>query len=92
MEDDGIFYGHLVHFRVFCYILWTFGIIRGNLVYFFPFWYFVPRKIWQPCVPPTLGTIEKKPKLMTKKLLMGFLVSATNSMARFSNKNYFSLT
>jgi hypothetical protein len=24
MEDDGIFYEHLVHFMVFCYILWTF--------------------------------------------------------------------
>jgi hypothetical protein len=34
MEDDGIFYGHLVHFTVFCYILWTFGIVRCNLVYF----------------------------------------------------------
>jgi hypothetical protein len=31
MEDDGIFYGHLVHFKVFCYILWTFGIVRGNI-------------------------------------------------------------
>jgi hypothetical protein len=34
--------------QVFCYILWTFGIVRGNLVHFPPFWYFVPRKIWQP--------------------------------------------
>jgi hypothetical protein len=34
MEDVGIFYGLLVHFTVFCYILWTFGIVRGNLVYF----------------------------------------------------------
>jgi hypothetical protein len=48
MEDYGLFYGHLVLFTVFCYLLWTFGIVRGNLVYFFPFWYFVPRKIWQP--------------------------------------------
>jgi hypothetical protein len=48
MEDDGKFYGHLGHFTVFCYILWSFGIVRGNLVYFFPFWYFVRRKIWQP--------------------------------------------
>jgi hypothetical protein len=39
MEDDGIFYGDLVHFTVFCYILWTFSIVRGNLVYFSPFWY-----------------------------------------------------
>jgi hypothetical protein len=49
MEDVGIFCGHLVHFTVFCYILWTSGIVRGNLVHFPPFWYFVPRKIWQPC-------------------------------------------
>jgi hypothetical protein len=34
MEDVGIIYGHLVHFTVFCYILWTFGIVRRNLVYF----------------------------------------------------------
>jgi hypothetical protein len=33
-EDVGIFYGQLVHFTVFCYILWTFGKVRGNLVYF----------------------------------------------------------
>jgi hypothetical protein len=36
MEDDGIFYGHSVHFMVFCYISWTLGIVRGNLVYFSP--------------------------------------------------------
>jgi hypothetical protein len=33
MEDAGIFYGPSVHFMVFCYILRTFGIVRGNLVY-----------------------------------------------------------
>jgi hypothetical protein len=48
MEHVGIFYGRLVHFAVFCYIFWTFGIVRGNLVYILPFWFFVPRKIWQP--------------------------------------------
>jgi hypothetical protein len=37
MEYDGICNGHLVHFTVFCHILWTFGIVRGNLVYFFRF-------------------------------------------------------
>jgi hypothetical protein len=30
LEDGGTFYGHLVHFAVFCYILWTFD----NLAYF----------------------------------------------------------
>jgi hypothetical protein len=50
-----IFYGHLVHFTVFCYILSTFGIVRGNMYgIFFPFWYFVPRTIWQPCSPQIL--------------------------------------
>jgi hypothetical protein len=34
MDDVGIFYGHLVHFTVFCYILLTFGIVHGNLLYF----------------------------------------------------------
>jgi hypothetical protein len=34
MEVVGVFYGHLVHFTVFCYILWTFGIVCGNLVFF----------------------------------------------------------
>jgi hypothetical protein len=34
MEDVGIFYGHLVHFTVFSYILWTFDTVRDNLVYF----------------------------------------------------------
>jgi hypothetical protein len=32
-----IFYQHLVY------------LVRGNLAYFFQFWYCVPRKIWQPC-------------------------------------------
>jgi hypothetical protein len=34
MKDVSIFYGHLVHVTVFSYILWTFGIVHGNLVYF----------------------------------------------------------
>jgi hypothetical protein len=49
MEDVGLFYGHLVYFTAIWYtyivaiwyILWLFGI-------FTPFWYAVPRKIWQP--------------------------------------------
>jgi hypothetical protein len=49
MEDDGIFYGHLVHFPAIWYflmavyyILWSFG------KYFFQFWYVLPRQLWQP--------------------------------------------
>jgi hypothetical protein len=33
-----IFYGHWIY------------IVRGNLVYFSLFWFFVRRKIWQPCL------------------------------------------
>jgi hypothetical protein len=47
MEDVGILYSHLVYLR-------PNGIFYGHLVdfvaigYFFPFWYILPRKIWQP--------------------------------------------
>jgi hypothetical protein len=33
-------------FSIFC---GHFGIFYGHLVYFSPFWYVGPRKIWQPC-------------------------------------------
>jgi hypothetical protein len=38
----GAFYNHLVYFMNIFYILCSFGI-------FFPCWYVVTRKIWQPC-------------------------------------------
>jgi hypothetical protein len=37
MEGVAIFCGFFVHFLVFWYILWTFGIFCGNLAYFFRF-------------------------------------------------------
>jgi hypothetical protein len=46
MEDDGIFYEHLVHFVVFCYILWAFGIVRV-FCYIFTVLVFCSKKIWQ---------------------------------------------
>jgi hypothetical protein len=48
MEDGGIFYVHLVYFSAICNILWPLGIFTGHLAYFFPFWYVVASKIWQP--------------------------------------------
>jgi hypothetical protein len=50
VEDVGIIYfghfgqvsGTLVDLAVIWYSLWPFGT-------FPPFWYFAPRKIWQPC-------------------------------------------
>jgi hypothetical protein len=35
------------------YILWQLVIVYGYSLYFFPFWYVVPRKIWQPCMHAT---------------------------------------
>jgi hypothetical protein len=49
MENLVIFYDHLVYFTAIGNSLWRFGIFFGHLVYFSVFWYFVPRKIWQPC-------------------------------------------
>jgi hypothetical protein len=55
MANVSIFYGHLVYFVVFWYILWPFGLIFpfwytyfSRFGIFFPFWYIVPRKIWHP--------------------------------------------
>jgi hypothetical protein len=48
MENVGKFYDRLVYFKAIGNILWPlvyFVVICGN---FSPFWYFGPRKIWQP--------------------------------------------
>jgi hypothetical protein len=42
----------LVYFVTIWYILWSFGI-------FFPFWYIVPRQIWQPlCRVQSVGIMK----------------------------------
>jgi hypothetical protein len=63
MEDVGIFYVHLVNFPAISHILWPFGIFSTVLVHFYPFWYVVPRKIWQPCFKvKTKGQMRLKQK------------------------------
>jgi hypothetical protein len=51
MEDVGILYVPLVKFTANRHFLWLFGTFSPPplLVHFYPFWYLVPRKIWQPC-------------------------------------------
>jgi hypothetical protein len=50
MENGGTFYDHLVYFTIIWNVLWPFGTFYRHLVnFFFPFWYVVLRKIWQPC-------------------------------------------
>jgi hypothetical protein len=60
MEAVGIFYGHLSY------------LFRGNLKYFmviwyifYPSWYVVPRKIWQPCWPPKKSISLHKTNVLT---------------------------
>jgi hypothetical protein len=49
----GQFSGHLA------YILWPLGIFSPVLVHLYPFWYVVPRKIWQPCATDVRsGSVE----------------------------------
>jgi hypothetical protein len=53
MEDVSMFNAHLVYFQpsaTFC----------DRLVYFSPFWFVVPRKIWQPC-----SAMEEKMERLT---------------------------
>jgi hypothetical protein len=38
MENNGIFYGHLVYFTVIWYISRSFGVFQGHLVYFKAIW------------------------------------------------------
>jgi hypothetical protein len=42
-------YGHLKYLTSTWYILRPFGTFCGYLACILPFWYVVPRKIWQPC-------------------------------------------
>jgi hypothetical protein len=72
MEDVGIFYEHLVHFTVFYYILRTFGTIRGNLVYFFPFLVFYTKKnlVTLLCIQQMQESKSVYEKYDTKAFLM----------------------
>jgi hypothetical protein len=60
MENIGIFNDHLVYFTAIGNILWPFDIFCAHLVYFPGFGtYFVPRKIWQPCLRRANGNESK---------------------------------
>jgi hypothetical protein len=70
MEDVGLFYGLLVYFTAIWSILWPFCIFVPYLVNFFPFWYAIPRKIWQPwsaiATTATTSWQEKKNSFLIK--------------------------
>jgi hypothetical protein len=56
MENVALFYGNLglicgiwhTYIVTFWYALRPFGMFCGHLVYIFPFWYVLSRKLWQP--------------------------------------------
>jgi hypothetical protein len=66
MESLGLFYDHLVYFTAIGNILWPFGVFSGHLVYFSPFWYFLPRKIWQPCSTMSINAYLIVGKVVSK--------------------------
>jgi hypothetical protein len=82
LEDVGIFYGHLIHFRVFCYILWTLGRFRANLVYYSPLWYFVRRKIWQPWFSTALILDERMTIICLVQPFVSWAIARINSFAQ----------
>jgi ABC-type spermidine/putrescine transport system permease subunit II len=51
MENVVILNDHLEYFTGFRYNVWSFGIVCGHLVYFFPFWY-----VWTKSGNPGLET------------------------------------
>jgi hypothetical protein len=48
MKNFDLFCCSLEYFTALWYILWQFGTLLGNLVYFYPFWNVLPIQIWQP--------------------------------------------
>jgi hypothetical protein len=71
MEDVAIFYGHLVHCVVFCYILWTFGIVHGDLVYFSRLGILYQEKSGNPDLQNVLSSAQRNLKHVTISLQSG---------------------
>jgi hypothetical protein len=46
MENVAIFFGHLEYFTTLLYILWSYGIFFGDLVYFLEVWYTYFVDVW----------------------------------------------
>jgi hypothetical protein len=71
-EVVGILYGHWSIIKLFDIVCGYFGIFYDYLVNFFPFWYVVPRKIWQPRLeyerPQDLGLASFRQALLQNSL------------------------
>jgi hypothetical protein len=80
----GLFYGHLVYFTAIGNILWPFGIFCGHLVYFSPFWYIVPKEIWQPWRQLSSDVMIRRAKTVLSRVLL----SATSFLLIWSTTNF----
>jgi hypothetical protein len=92
MEDVGIFYGHLVHFMSFCYILWTFGIVRGNLVYILRFVILYQEKSGNPGSNPMYVCMYVRPCVMYNASAVTTCLRNSKyvcSLVLFNDKNIF---
>jgi hypothetical protein len=65
---------HLSYFMPFC-------ILYGHLIYISPFWYVVPRKIWQPWKP--LGKTKSWDICVASKTITKYEGAAMYRVARF---------
>jgi hypothetical protein len=75
MEYVDIFYIHLMYFTATLHILWPFDIFYG---YFSPFWYVVPRKIWQPCFESGLCAINGLSVSFEKQVWLGCVMEISS--------------
>jgi hypothetical protein len=57
LRSNFTFYGHLVHFVVIWYILWSFGTFCGHLVHFVVIWYIF--HILVRCTENNLATLPE---------------------------------
>jgi hypothetical protein len=93
MEDVGIFYGHLVNFpaiwNIFYIYIWHMYMAiwysSSRFGTFYPFWYVVPRKIWQ-----TLRRGRRSLKTRMDQHLNILRASLRTPFCIFSNRLFFS--
>jgi hypothetical protein len=65
------------------FYVWTFGIVRGNLVCFPRFWYFVPRKIWQPWSVKRSKPCTQNPSIAAGQKLQTFFFGGGGAQKKF---------
>jgi hypothetical protein len=73
MINVGILYDHLEYFMVIWYNLWPFGIVCGDLLYFFPIW-LDPEKSGNPV--KVIGSRNKIFRFLSRPMHVNHFLSA----------------